>query len=299
MNLKKLLYLLGWLLIAIGVLGLLGMGAWSIQIPRGAEKVNDYAYTLDLGNGQQRLVISSKPLEYFWLFDIMSPRADNRYTVMNIYPSQAFNNEIYAGDGTTKYKGFAEYNLYQYSIQSITSARLYFGGQLNKLNTTTKVNIYQCSNIPSGINWNNTPSLGALQGYINVSVVSPEWQSLEMDVTTATIEEFNNEGIATFAFICPAGEGENGGEACFGRESDPAPTLQIDYVPGSSGGGSSGGTGGDTGGSSSNNTTSNSTSQTYESDITSTGPGFNIWAIICVIIGIILVGYSTNGRFFR
>ena len=120
-------------------------------------------------------------------------------------------------------------------------------------------------------------------------------------MTTATQEEFNNDGVATFAFICPAGEGTAGGEACFGRESDPAPTLQIDYVPGSSGGSS----GGDTGGSSSDSSTSNnSTSYSYtESDITSTGTGqgygFNTWAIVCIIVGIILVGYSTNGRFFR
>lgn len=301
MSFKKVVYALGWILIGIGILGLVGVGAYSIQIPCGAQKINDYAYVMEIENGQQRLVISSKPLQYFWLFDILSPRADNRATVMNIYPDTFSPSCIYAGDGTTKYRGFAEYFLYNYNIQSITSARLYFGGQLNKQNTTTKVNIYACSNIPENLNWNYTPPLGALQGYVNVTAVSPDWQSFQLDVTNAAIAELNNDGIATFAFICPAGEGAEGGEACFGRESDPAPTLEIDYVPGSGGGGSGGSEGsggGDSGSSSSSSSSTSTTGTTIQTEDSPTVQGIPTWPILLIVIGFVLVLYGGNGKVF-
>jgi len=303
-DIKEVLYPAGWIMLAVGMLALLGVGAaWSIQIPENAEKVSDYAYKMPLGNGTERLVISSKKLEYFWLFDMMSPTADNRYTVMNIYPTQNYPNEIYAGDGETKYKGFTEYNLSQYSIQSINSATLFFGGQLNKQNTTTRVNIYACSNIPSNLSWNNIPQLNALQGYVNVSEISPDWQSFNLNVTQVTIDEFTNDGIVTFAFICPPGEGATGGEACFGRGADPAPTLQIDYVPGSSGsGGGSGGSNPPT-----NPPTTQPPTQTpgdytnldYYTDEPVIEQSLPIWPIIFIVCGIILVMYSSGGKVLR
>lgn len=307
MDIKKALYPAGWILLAIGALALLGVGAaWSIQIPENAEKVSDYAYKMPLQDGTERLVIFSKKLEYFWLFDMMSPSADNRYTVMNIYPTQNFPNEIYAGDGETKYKGFTEYNLSQYSIQSINSATLFFGGQLNKQNTTTRVNIYACSNIPSNLSWNNIPQLNALQGYVNVSEISPNWQSFNLNVTQVTIDEFTNDGTVTFAFICPPGEGASGGEACFGRGADPAPTLQIDYVPGSSGG-SGGGSSPPTNPPTNPPTTQPPTTYTPDDsdnssflwDDTIIQEKLPIWPILFMVIGIILVMYSSGGKVLR
>lgn len=303
MNLKKITYLLGWLLIGIGVLGLLGMGTASIQIPASAQKLDNYSYVEQLPNGQCRLTIHSQPLNSFFLFDIMGIETDSRrYTVNNSYPTESGLGSIYAVNKTDSggnhciRNGYCEFNFRTLPVESITYATLHFRA-CTVYAETVWLEIYQCGNIDhSAINWNNQPSRGS--NPLDTVIVPPEtnpdgsWETYQRDVTNTVTGEFSQDKIVTFGFITQ----EESGFAYIARYNiDPFPTLTIDYTPSQSGGSSSGSSSSST--ESAENYTSNNTGSPLEN--VQSGPGWHHWPLICIIIGIILVGYSTNGRFFR
>jgi len=298
---RKVIFVLGWILIAIGILGVIGT---SLEIPQGARKVNDYSFVQDLENGQKRLTICSRPFKMPF-FTIHAPLADRRVVIHYYYPDQHFSNEIISESntgGNSLIIGYCEFDLREFNILSLTSAELYFKAFSNAASPNDKVGIYLTENITGNLSWNNPLAKGNLQKQVTVTSGSPFHQEFEFDVTSATQAELNYDEIVTFGFYP---ESNNCLVQIVTDSSQIWPILTIDYTP-------SGGTGGtgSTGGSTNNdsNQDSNSDTDSGANDLDGVLPPDDTdtdseilkwWPYISITVGIIMAGWSSGGRFFR
>ena len=301
---KKLIFIFGWILIGVGGLSFLGFLGSNMEIPDGAQQINDYAFIQPLENGQMRLKICSRPFKMPF-FSIQAPLADRRVVIHYYYPDQYFSHEILVesnSEGTALIIGYSEFDLREFNIQSLTSAELFFKAFSNRATPQDKVGVYLTENIQGDISWNNPLARGDLQKQITVTSGSPIYQEFTIDVTNATQTELGVDEIVTFGYYP---ENNNCMVQIVGDTSQIWPILTIDYTESS--GGSTGGTsGGST--NTDNNTDSTGNTDTIPSltgaplpptPDDSTSWILKWWPYLSIIIGIIMVAWSSNGRFYR